>query len=363
VWESNPPPTCLEPDAGFEVRGVHRRRKRFRGANPAPDQQEECTTAGAQSAKVSPLTPKSVAIRLFSALLTVAAVRHASQRWQITPAEIFALISDGQGGPMAHRREGDRSGPECYSLGGMIKVKSGLFTEAVVDLRELPAYNIAEATRYLRIPEATLRSWVAGRPYPTSAGQRFFRPVIHLPEDRQPALSFTNMIEAHVLEAIRRKENITLRQVRTAVAFLERYYHSRHPLAEHRFETDGLDLFKRSALAVLGRAGLKTDEPTVPIDLRPCQREHFGLGSPAGVIAESREDEAACENGMWKYFSMKSRLLAQEFERPHADTSVEISFAGRHQPLNTMSACHSSNSRFGRSSLGPGSQIRVPDSG
>src|SRR4026207_484255 len=24
VWESNPPPTCLEPDAGFEVREAHR---------------------------------------------------------------------------------------------------------------------------------------------------------------------------------------------------------------------------------------------------------------------------------------------------------------------------------------------------
>src|SRR4026208_2371866 len=23
VWESNPPPTCLEPDAGFEVREAH----------------------------------------------------------------------------------------------------------------------------------------------------------------------------------------------------------------------------------------------------------------------------------------------------------------------------------------------------
>ncbi len=46
------------------------------------------------------------------------------------------------------------------------------------DPRELPAYSIAEAAKYLRLPEATLRSWVAGRPYPTTAGQHFFRPVI-----------------------------------------------------------------------------------------------------------------------------------------------------------------------------------------
>src|SRR5215470_20318893 len=43
VWESNPPPTCLEPDTGFEVRGVHRRRKRLREANYLSDRRKECT--------------------------------------------------------------------------------------------------------------------------------------------------------------------------------------------------------------------------------------------------------------------------------------------------------------------------------
>src|SRR5262245_48703719 len=33
VWESNPPPTCLEPDAGFEVREAHRDPRRFRAAD------------------------------------------------------------------------------------------------------------------------------------------------------------------------------------------------------------------------------------------------------------------------------------------------------------------------------------------
>jgi hypothetical protein len=44
VWESNPPPTCLEPDTGFEVRGVHRRRKRLHRGNLASNQRCECTT-------------------------------------------------------------------------------------------------------------------------------------------------------------------------------------------------------------------------------------------------------------------------------------------------------------------------------
>ena len=139
----------------------------------------------------------------------------------------------------------------------MAKAGRQLVPEPGKDPRELPAYSITEAARYLRMPEATLRSWVVGRPYPTTDGRRFFRPVIHLPGTGHPVLSFVNMVEAHVLDAIRRQENIALHKVRTAVDFLERQYHSRHPLVEHQFETDGLDLFiqKAGLLINLSQAG------------------------------------------------------------------------------------------------------------
>src|SRR5438128_1820757 len=121
----------------------------------------------------------------------------------------------------------------------MVKVKRRLISEAGQDPRELAAYSVTEAATYLRMPEATLGSWVVGRSYPTTAEQRFRRPVSHLPEDGRPVLSFVNMVEAHVLEGIRHHENIPLHKVRTAVAFLEQHYHSPHALAEHQFETDG----------------------------------------------------------------------------------------------------------------------------
>src|SRR5215470_20333131 len=46
VWESNPPPTCLEPDAGFEVREAHRDPIRLRAAKYPSDQRKECTIGG-----------------------------------------------------------------------------------------------------------------------------------------------------------------------------------------------------------------------------------------------------------------------------------------------------------------------------
>src|SRR2546425_60579 len=53
VWESNPPPACLEPDTGFEVREAHRVPRRFRTCNYAREKRSECTIPPAVSAPVA----------------------------------------------------------------------------------------------------------------------------------------------------------------------------------------------------------------------------------------------------------------------------------------------------------------------
>jgi uncharacterized protein (DUF433 family) len=108
---------------------------------------------------------------------------------------------------------------------------------------EQPAYSIAEASRYLSIPPVTLRSWVAGRKYPTGSGPKFFRPIIQLPDDARAGLSFVNLVEAHVLDAIRRHHQVPLSKIREAIHYLRKHFSSTHPLAEQRFQTDGIDLF------------------------------------------------------------------------------------------------------------------------
>jgi uncharacterized protein (DUF433 family) len=175
----------------------------------------------------------------------------------------------------------------------MVKTKRLQIPEPGQDPRELPAYSLTEAARYLRMPEATLRSWVVGRSYPTTAGQRFFRPVIRLPKIGLPVLSFVNMVEAHVLEAIRRQENIALRKVRAAVAFLERHYNSRHPLVEHQFETDGLDLFiqKAGLLINLSQAGQLAIREVVTSYLRRVERDVKGLPIRLYPFTRKREPE------------------------------------------------------------------------
>ena len=111
------------------------------------------------------------------------------------------------------------------------------------DPRDIPAYRFADAAKYLNIALPTLRSWIKGRFYEVKGGKKFFRPVFYLPDPKQPLLSYTNLVEAFVLSSLRRKHTIDLGKIRTAIRALEKEFDSRHPLAEHRFETYGKDVF------------------------------------------------------------------------------------------------------------------------
>lgn len=111
------------------------------------------------------------------------------------------------------------------------------------DPREVPAYGLVEAAYYLGIPVATLRSWVLGRNYKVADGMRHFAPIIEIADRKRQQLSFINLVEAHVLSALRREHAIQLPQVRKAVTYLRNQLQSRHPLADQQFVTDGLDLF------------------------------------------------------------------------------------------------------------------------
>jgi uncharacterized protein (DUF433 family) len=92
---------------------------------------------------------------------------------------------------------------------------------AAVD-RDLAAYTAAEAARYVRLPVATLRSWVLGRRYPTAGGGAEFPPLIRPVSQRPPLLSFSNLIEAHVLRSLRTEHGVPVKALRSALAYAEK---------------------------------------------------------------------------------------------------------------------------------------------
>jgi uncharacterized protein (DUF433 family) len=146
------------------------------------------------------------------------------------------------------------------------------------DPRQLPADSNREAAHYLRVPHATVRSWVLGRHYPTGAGKKFFAPIIPLPDEGKQLLSFVNLVEVHLLDAIRRRHYVPLHKVRKALEFLKAQLPSSHPLADQAFETDGSDLFieKLGQLINISQAGQLAMRVLIDAHLRRIERETVG---------------------------------------------------------------------------------------
>ncbi|MFZ3358406.1 MAG: DUF433 domain-containing protein [Xanthobacteraceae bacterium] len=88
--------------------------------------------------------------------------------------------------------------------------------------RDSAAYTLAEAARYLRLPAATLRSWLLGRQYPTAEGSGQFPPLIRPASRKPPLLSFANLIEAHVLRSLRTEQGVTVKALRSALIYAEK---------------------------------------------------------------------------------------------------------------------------------------------
>ena len=89
----------------------------------------------------------------------------------------------------------------------------------VADPRQIPRYSIPETARIAGIAPSTLRSWVLGRPYPTQQGAAHSEPLI--PSSEAGLLSFEQLVEAHILRALRTRRGIPLQHVRAAIAYAE----------------------------------------------------------------------------------------------------------------------------------------------
>lgn len=125
------------------------------------------------------------------------------------------------------------------------------------DRSEAPAYPLSEAARYVRLPQATLRSWVGGREYPARDGRRRFEPLIRPADRDRLILSFNNLVEAHVLRALRTEHGVSIQAVRTALACAEQEFKIERLLLSKELRASAGELFlvQYGQLVNLSRSG------------------------------------------------------------------------------------------------------------
>lgn len=146
-------------------------------------------------------------------------------------------------------------------------------------LDERPRYTVAEAARYVHLSPTTLRSWVAGRSYRTSSGSRHSRPLISRPLPDDPRLSFPNLIEAHVLRALRTRHEVPMAAVRTALDYAEARFDIKRLLLRDDLRTAaGTVLIERLGQIIdLGRSGQIVLRELLHAHLKRIDRDVSGL--------------------------------------------------------------------------------------
>lgn len=103
------------------------------------------------------------------------------------------------------------------------------------DLRYQPLYSSTEIGRYARVQPAIVRAWTRGRD-----GSAVVAPAAR---NNVAPLSFINLVEFHVLVALRRTHRLPMQKIRAALESAKGTYATEHPLAELDLETDGSEVF------------------------------------------------------------------------------------------------------------------------
>ena len=143
------------------------------------------------------------------------------------------------------------------------------------NLRELPAYSVAEVAHYLNLPRSTVRYWATGKDSSPA--------LIEVADTNPVALSFLNLVELHVLAAIRRKHAVPMPKVRRAIDYLRENTQDEsdqlHPLISKQLQTDGLDLFieQYGRLVNISSAGQLAMRVIIEAALRRIERDRRGI--------------------------------------------------------------------------------------
>jgi uncharacterized protein (DUF433 family) len=113
------------------------------------------------------------------------------------------------------------------------------------DAREMPLYPVDLAARMLLLPLSTLKAWVFGATWRDrkTHRDRYYEPLISPPHPNDRLLSFVNLVEAHVLKAIRRRHLVQMFKARGAIELLKQRYETSHPLADVDLYAIGSELF------------------------------------------------------------------------------------------------------------------------
>jgi uncharacterized protein (DUF433 family)/DNA-binding transcriptional MerR regulator len=211
------------------------------------------------------------------------------------------------------------------------------------DPRDMPAYTIGEAAHYLSVLPQTVRYWAVGRDD--------YLGLIDPPSRSPVLLSFLNLVELHVIAAIRRQHKVTLPKIRSAIEYLEELYGDHHPLIRRELETDGLDLFVehtgkllnisrqgQTAMREILDAALKRierDESGIPIKLYPFTRQSV-VNAPAMVVIDPK---LSAGRPVIKGTGLSTEVIAERYKAGDSISNLAVDYGRTQEEIEEAIRC------------------------
>ena len=162
------------------------------------------------------------------------------------------------------------------------RISSGLYffpetpTLKLKDANELPRYSLVEAAHYLRMSRSTVKNWVVVRRY------------VRRPETGDPRLSYSNLLELHVLKGLRRHFGVKMTEVRQGLEYARTKLGTERVLLSRELRANFGNVFveRRNRLINIGKGGqeampaildrylsrIQWDKAGHPIDFYPWTR-------------------------------------------------------------------------------------------
>jgi uncharacterized protein (DUF433 family) len=156
-----------------------------------------------------------------------------------------------------------------------------------------PAYPLAEAARILGTNPSTLRAWFHGRDYNTKDGRRRSAPVMQATQKVGAPLSFIDLIEAHMLLAIRKGYGIPLKRLRDAMEYLRDKGGNLLFLAHENFKHDRQHLYIKQDdyLLSLSERGQHVNRHVIADGLRQIMHGEDGFADRFFPLIKGQEQK------------------------------------------------------------------------
>jgi uncharacterized protein (DUF433 family) len=206
----------------------------------------------------------------------------------------------------------------------------------------LPVYPLAQVARIVGSNAGTLQTWIRGRTYVSGGEKRRTKPMLGSSSQPRSALTFLDLVEAHMLHLVRKGYGIPLKNFRAAVEYLHGIGGNIHFLAHQDFVHDKRHLYLKAdrTLISLSERGQHVNTVVISDGLKQLMYGEDGYADRFFPLIGGKRQEAVMINPSIGYgqptlarLGVNTAAIAARFEAGESLADLAADYGATHEEL------------------------------